>query len=166
MAYNIARTRLCDWDVTWSSYSFGAVDKVTPDITIKTAPIKVGSVGDVELGSRVISVDGTVKVEMREIDLTALQGVMPWYTSGSIPLNPATVHEDMYSYAAILNLHPTDVASGTLTQDLNLLMAVPMIQMMEADGKTDGKVLVTFKFYPDRSQLPALVYGYVGAPPS
>jgi hypothetical protein len=165
MSYNVARTRLTNYDVTWNSVALGSVDKVTPDLKMKTVPIKVGSVGDVVLGERIIALEGTIKVEAREIDRAQYAALMPWSSTGSIPLLPATVHEDLYSYAEILTLHPIDLASAT-TEDITLIKAVPMVEFFDSDGKKDNNALVTFSFYPDRTQLPTLAYGYLGPAPS
>lgn len=166
---DLTKTRLGNYDPSWTAaggslWAMGFVDRVTPNITIVTKDIKVGSVGDVVLGKRIIAVTGTVRIEAREVDLTAYQKLMPWYSSGSIPLNPATIHKDLYDYAGLLTLHPTDV-SGT-GQDLSLVKAVPLITPMDRNGNDDDRVIVDFHFFPDRTQLPTLVYGYVGPVPS
>jgi hypothetical protein len=163
MAYDLTRTRLYNYDVTWDSYAFGAVDEVAPDFEIKVKEIKIGSFGDVKVGERIIGLEGKIKVMAREIDITLLRKMLPWYTSGSVPLLPATVHKDLYDYAKLLTIHPIDI-SGT-TEDLTFLKAVPRFKPMQRDGTKDDVVEVNFEIFPDRTQLPTLVYGYVGASP-
>lgn len=175
MAYDRTRLRLGNYDVSWtkaggSLVSFGLCDKITPDLELVTLPKKAGSIGDVALGEWIIDVRGTIKTELREIDLTTLQNLCPWYTSGSISLIPATWHKDVYDYAGLLTLHPNDIATATTTQDLNLLKAFPTFKPMARDGITPDKIEVTWRFFPDLSQLvstipPLLVYGYWGTPP-
>lgn len=167
---DLTKTRLGNYDPSWtaagagSAFALGYVDRVTPDITIVTKEIKVGSIGNVVLGERIIAMTGVVRVECRELDLTAYQKLMPWYTSGSIPMIPSTIHKDLYDYAGLLTLHPTDV-SGT-SQDLSLVKAVPLIMPMDRDGEADDQFIVDFHFFPDRAQLPTLVYGYIGPVPA
>lgn len=166
------KTRLTNWSVKWkqagagSAFDFGGVDNVKPNIKIVTKDVKIGTTGAAVLGKRIVSLTGTVSAELREIDLTTLQKLMPWFTSGSIPLIPATVHKDMYDYAGLLTLHPDDLAADVLTQDLNLLKAVPTFTPMDGDGENDNFILAEWEFFPDRAQLPSLNYGYVGAVPA
>lgn len=164
MAMNLSRTRLTNYTVTWNSVDLGAVDEIGVELEIGTKEIKVGSVGDAILGERVINMSGQITVDAREIDLDQLQDLMPWFTSGSIPLLPGTVHKDLYDYAQLLRLHPID-QGATVTQDLCFIKAVPVIGFPEADGEEDNVLTVTFKLFPDRAQLPSLVYGYVGNAP-
>jgi hypothetical protein len=162
---DITKTRLTNQDVTWASFNFGAIDKITIAPKPNLKPIKVGSVGDVILGHRLISLDFELKVEAREISLATLQAIMPWYTSGAIPLMPTVAHTDLYSFADVLTLHPID-QGVTTTQDYNFLKVVPLIEDESADGENDNKLLTGFMVYPDRAQLPALVYGYRGDIPA
>jgi hypothetical protein len=163
----ILNNYVVSWGASGSQYSFGAVDKVTLQLPLKTKPIKVGSMGDIELGQRVIGIaDGAkVQIEARQIDLTFLQKMHPWWSSGSIAKTPAAAQVDLYTYAQLLTLHPNDVAAGTFTQDVNLLKAVPMLSDEGRDGVGDGKDLVDFWIFPDRASFPTIVYGYYGTPP-
>jgi hypothetical protein len=166
MGVTVSRTRLGDWDAVWGSYSFGAVDKVTPDLSLKVKEIKVGTLGDVVLGMRIIALEGKIMIEAREIDATLMRKLLPWYSSGaSAPLTP-TLPADLYSYAALLTLHPTDIAAGTFDEDINILKAVPFFRPMERDGVADDKVLVTFGFFPNRAKAqaspPVLEWGFLG----
>lgn len=166
MAYDITRTRLTNFNVKWGSYDFGAIDEIRVRAVIQKKEIKVGSVGDVVLGHRVLGLDAAISFAAREIDLTFLQKVHPWWTSGPIAMIPATALQDLYSYAAQLTLHPNDLAAGTVTQDRNYLKAVPVLDTTDRDGVNDDKDMVTFLLYPDRTQLAtARVYGYIGTPP-
>jgi hypothetical protein len=169
MSFDPARLRLTNWSVKWATVDFGLVDRVTPNIELVTKEMKAGSIGDVKIGEWVIGLTGTITVELRELDVVTRQKLSPWWTTGSISLNPTTYHQDLYAYAALLTLHPLDVAAATHTQDLNLLKAVPKFKEMEGDGNESNKIVAEFEFYPDRTQLlattPLLVYGYIGDPP-
>src|SRR5205085_2448080 len=102
MSLDLTKTRLRNYDVTWNSYAFGSVDKVTPDVRLIKKPITVGSVGAARLGDRIVGVDGTVKVEAREIAIALFRKMLPWYSAGGVALNPATINKDLYDYAAAL----------------------------------------------------------------
>jgi hypothetical protein len=165
MPINLSRTRLGNWNVVWDSYDFGAVDKVTPKIAYVTKSIAVGSMGDVPLGKRFIRPELKITIEAREIDLALLKKLMPWWTSGSIPLTPQTLHQDLYAYAKLLTLHPSDLAADNHEEDLNIVKAVPDFSPMERDGVADDKIIVEFEAFPDRAHFPDTVYGYVGPVP-
>ena len=168
---DLTRTKLGDWNVTWNSVALGSVDKVTPDLKLITKPIKVGTLGDIVVGERIIGLDGTVKVELREIDNTQLAALTPWQVSGqAIPMIPTGYHVDLYSYAQLLTLHPT-WATDTKT-DLNFTKAVPrIINPGEKDGVKDDIIIVEFSFYPDRGSSglaatpPVVTYGTIGTAP-
>jgi hypothetical protein len=163
MAMDLTRTRVGNYDCTLGAYAFGAVDNVKPTIEIVKKEIKVGTIGNVVLGDRLIGANVAVEIEAREIDPALIKKLCPWWTSGSIAFTPATAHIDFYTYAQVLNLHPTDV-TGT-AEDLNFVKAVPIFNPMQRDGDKDDIVLAGFRIYPDRSVLPNLVYGYVGPIP-
>lgn len=173
---DLNRLQVSDYDVTWGSYNVGFVDKVTPKLALKLKEIKVGTLGDIVIGKRIIGLEGTIEVECREIDVVAINGLMPWSggagnaspsTSGaSVPLVPAIYHKDLYDYALPLKLHPTHMGTNT-TQDLNLLKAVPhMSYLGDRDGVGDNKVMLEFEFFPDRTALtgtpPTPSYGTIG----
>jgi hypothetical protein len=170
--YNPSRFRApSTYDLTWGSVFMGAADEVDPSgLEIETKEIKVGSMGQVPIGEWIIRLKGTLKAMLREIDIAQIQALMPWYTSGSIPLLPATFHKDMYAYAQILTVHPQDV-SGT-AEDITLLKAVPTFKKPKRKGDDEATALETeWRFWPDRAQLttagsPVLAYGYIGPVPS
>lgn len=169
---DISRTRLSAFAPTWDSYDFGAVDKLTFALELITKPIKVGSVGDVVLGERIIGLGGNITIEAREVDRALLNKMLPWAGTSppsSLSLLPTTFHKDLYDYAKLLKLHPRGI--GNETEDLNLLKAVPRWKAMDKDGINDDKVMISFSFFPDRSVLETggsilLTYGYVGPVPS
>jgi hypothetical protein len=165
MSVTVSNIRRCNWDVTWNAVPLGGVDEVDPDMELLTEPITVGSIGKVELGSRYIGLNALIKVQLREVTRTAMEKLLPWFAGSpgaAINLAPA-INVDLYTYAQTLLLHPTSGASGT-TEDLNFPKAVPMQSMkLKRDGENDDVWDIIFKIFPDRSQLPALVYGTMTA---
>lgn len=177
MGYDYTRLRAPGlYTLNWTKaggtiYDFGLLDLVEPNFELITAPIQVGSIGDVPLGEWILGLKGKITTALREIDLTTYQKLCPWWASGSISLIPTAVKADLYQYAGLLTLHPTDIAAATVTQDINLLKAVPRpIALMKRDGKKkEEQLVVEWTFWPDRAQLtqasPLMVYGYIGTPP-
>src|SRR3954468_14701573 len=151
--YDASRRRFTAYDVKWGSVVLGSVANVEPKIEMVTKPIQLGSLGDVDVGEWIVGLKGTIDMALEEIDLTQFQTLMPWYTSGSIPLMPTTWHKDLYAYAQALVLHPTDLPAATLTQDLTLLKALPKFTPPKRDSRNDEVLNVSWKFFPDRSQL-------------
>ena len=170
--YNITRTRLGNYDVTWNSIFLGSTDKVDPALKLMLEPIKVGSMGKAILGHRIVGLEGDLKIELREIDLTLMTAIqpfganttgvnIPWGTNnGSLLLSPAAINVDTYTLSHLLKLHPTDVANGI--EDINLAFAFPTWTPMNRNGEKFDLVLANFIFYPDRAQLPNKYYGYIG----
>lgn len=166
MSVNPARAGIEVFDVTWNTYNFGGVDKVTPNIPLKLDPLKIGSMGDLKLDDQVIGFDDNAEiiVEAREIDAAFFQKMCPWWSSGPIALTPATPNTRLYGYAALLTLHAS-IAGGT-TLDINISKAVPIRAIFPTDGKVQKVSTISFKMYPDRTQFPNISYGYIGTPPS
>lgn len=182
MGFDPSRFKVSNYDVLWGSYPIGGVDKVTPDLKLVTKIIKIGTLGDVPIGERSIGLDGTIKVEAREVDLVQLKGVIPWSPAAgsatpgtaavSIPLISGVFHQDLYDLAKMLVVHPTHMLADT-SQDLTLLKATPIIVYHgERNGVADDMDLIEFRVYPLRtgsnslaSSPPMLNYGYIGPPP-
>src|SRR4051794_9003475 len=108
---DMANILLFDWDVTWGTFAHGGVDKVTPKLEYTRKPKKVGSAGDVELGAWIVGLTASIVVEHREMPKSFFQKIIPWNAgntnTASVPLFPATLNADEYSYAAQLVLHPS-----------------------------------------------------------
>lgn len=163
---NLRRT---NWDPTWSSTALGLQNKVNPDLKLMLDPITTGTTGKVILGYRIVGLEGKVSIVVRETTLALIRKLAaPWWSSGLVPLVPSAINVDLYSYAALLTLHPHDLGAGTVTEDINLLKTVPVnAYHLERDGVKDDEWMVDFMVFPDRSLLeaspPTLVYGYIGA---
>lgn len=161
---DVANTRRTNWKVTWNSKDLGYVDKVDPSaLKLALDPINIGTIGKASLGSRFVGMEGTVKVQIREVTLAQLQQVIPWYSPGATFALTPTVNKDVYDYAAALVLHPED-KGAVVTEDVTLLKAVPItVVNLARDGTKDDLWEVEFAVFPDRASLPSLVYGRVGA---
>ena|SRR5689334_9099638 len=162
---NAANLRRTSYQALWgdsSPFDFGFVDLVNPALDLKLDPIQTGTTGKLILGYRPVALEGYVSLIVREITLTMLQKAAPWWSSGAIPLIPSAANVDLYTYAQLLKLHPVD-QGATTTQDLNLVKAVPMQAFkLQRDNKNDDAYELRYCFFPDRSQLPSIVYGTIG----
>lgn len=159
---DVAQTRRFNWRVKWKGVVLGYVDEVDPGIVLKFDPIMVGSVGKAKLGDRFVGLDAKCKIQLREINRAQIERLHPWGSGTSLAGTPP-INKDMYEYADVLNFHPTDLLDGDVTQDINILKAVPTQPLsVKADGQKDNEWNSTWEFYPDRSKLPALVYFWVG----
>lgn len=167
MAVDVTKTRRCNWNATWNTTDLGGVDDVSPNITMMVRPITIGTIGEAPLGDRFVGLEGTVEIVCREVTRVLMEKMFPWFagTTGTsaVDLSPA-VNVDLYTYAQKLTLHPTDLAADVTAQDLELLKTVPVQGFnLSRTGRDDDGWRLVFKIYPDRSQLPALVYGKLSA---
>src|SRR5712691_3929174 len=106
MALDPTRANVSDYDCTWGAYFLGLVDKVTPDLKLKTKEVKFGTLGDIKIGERVLGLEGMIKVEGREIDRVLVNGIIAWSaTAGNaspgtattaLQLTPPLYHKDLY----------------------------------------------------------------------
>lgn len=173
MSYDATRLRRTFWKILWgdsSAYDMGLMQDVDVNLSVKLDPITTGTTGMHVIGHRIVALDGQIVASAVECDLTTIQKMIPWYSSGSIPLLPAAANVDLYSYAQLLNLHPTDIAAATHTQDLNLIKATPLwAYKVKRDGRKDEVWQIPFMIYPNRTKLLAtpqvIEYGYVGDAP-
>lgn len=168
---DVTKFNLFDWDVTWGSFALGAVDKVTPKLSLKLKEKKCGTIGDVILGHWIVALEGSIDVEAKEIDHTFFEKTIPWnagQVNASVPIFPSSLNADLYSNAAKLVLHPHHLAANNTVLDLTLIKAVPLLLGPgEADGVEPNKTLLSFIFYPNRDDLAtALVYGWIGPEPA
>lgn len=163
---DLARTAVSNYTVSWGDttpYDFGFIDDTDVDLKLKLKEIKVGTLGDVVLGQRIIALEGSIKVKARELDEAYLRKV--WAAApatGSIPLIPTTAHKDLYDLAQILRLHPTSHAANAKDEDIVLVKAVPLLPKRKRDGEADDSDDIEFIFFPDRTKFPVLDYGWIG----
>lgn len=166
---DVSKFLLFDWNVKWGSFDFGAVDKVNPNLVLEMKEKKCGTMGAAVLGNWIVGLSGIIQIEARELDHTHFEKTIAWNSGSvttSIPLFPSSFNADEYSYAQVLNLHPTHLASNVTNLDLNFIKAVPRLPKLDADGENPNKNVIEFGFYPDRGQFPNLVYGYLGPVPA
>jgi hypothetical protein len=166
------KLRRAGWNVKWGTtpFDFGFVDKVEPALDMKLDPITTGTTGKLILGYRFVGLEGTIKIQTRETTLSAFQKAAPWWSSGSVPVVPGALHVDLYTYADVLTLHPSDLPAATVNQDLIMLKACPMNAFkLPRDNKNDDVYELSFCLFPDRTKLaqdpPVIAYGYIGTPP-
>lgn len=163
---DITKTRRTNWKCTWNATDLGYVDEVTPELSYMLEAITVGSIGKAKLGERFLGLSGdTIKIQVRECTRAVVEKLLPWFTgttgSAEIALTPP-INTDIYTYAQALVLHPEDLAAGTVNEDVELYKAVPVSAWpMKRNGQQDDVWEVTFRIFPDRTQLPALKYGRV-----
>ena len=169
---NTYNPRITNWDVVWSSYSLGLVNEVQPDIKLITTPVTRGTTGKkVVLDDFVSAVDAKVKVKIPDIAAALIKELCPWIGSGAQYLAPSVPNTLLYQYAALLTLHPHDIAAATTTEDLSFPKAVPFSLFdLKRDGDKESDWEVEFKVYPDFTKLtagtPILCYAYLGPVPS
>lgn len=164
---NTYNPRITSWDTVWSGYDLKFVNEVRPDIKLITTPITRGTTGKkVVLDDFVSAVDAMIKCKVPDIAASLILEMCPWVGAKQY-LSPSAPNASLYSYAALLTLHPHDIASGTTTEDLNFPKAVPFSLFnlaRDGDKETDWELI--FKIYPDFTKLtastPLLVYGYLG----
>jgi hypothetical protein len=156
------------YDVFYNGTSLGNVDGVTVDIDPVFDPVQVGSLGRRRVGKRIVELEGTITVELRDVDEPTIRSLIPWAPTGPdpIPMLPAGLNKDLYDYAQKLVLHPQSAGTAT-TKDLTLLKAVPQIDWPDLNGEGDTVITVEFDLFPDRDALPeTTTYGYVGPEPT
>jgi hypothetical protein len=166
---NLDNLKLGAYDVTWKSNFLGAVDSVEPNMDLVLKEKRVGSLGAIDVGHWILGLTGTIVTNHREITAANWQKVMPWWSSGSIPMVPTDWHKDLYEYAGLLTLHPRELGATT-TFDLSFLKAAPRkVTPPPRNGDNPDVLKVEWVFYPDRSVFgtgsPLLSYGFVGAVP-
>jgi hypothetical protein len=169
---DITRTRRTNWDASWKGQSLGLVDEVFPDIDLVLKPIRVGTLGPIDLDERVEALKCQVKIQVREIALAVFQQLCPWYGgTGSIPGVPLKPGQRLYEYAGALVLHPHDLPATDLSEDLNFVKAVPVTPpaKLKRDGTKEDVFEIVMHAYPDWGTLqaaePELRYFYIGPIP-
>jgi len=120
------------------------------------------------MGHRILGVTPRFKGTIREITRANLLASLPWAgTTASEALNPASLAGDLYDQAKVVRLHPMDLAADNYTQDIILLKCGRVGDLtLSMDGENDSGIPYEVIGYPDRSQLPSLVTGYIGPVPA
>lgn len=153
---NPSNLRRTVWIPTWGTFgALGLCDKIDPALKIVRDPIKTGTTGKITIGSRVIAVEGTIKITVREVNQAIILALAPWnggtLPSGGIALIPP-LNTDLYQYAATLRLHPFDRSDNE--EDLVLTQALPITPLnSERAGLKDEEWTVEFEIYPNRASM-------------
>ncbi|MCE5280207.1 MAG: hypothetical protein ABFD92_00045 [Planctomycetaceae bacterium] len=168
------------WVLKWITNAWvnlGFCDEPTCVRELKLEDIKVpGQMGDQVMGKRIMGVKATLTLKLREITLANRALNYPWFAgvvaTNPIPLMPAAVGGDLYSYAAKYRFHPMDLPDEAVgevpydrSQDILLLAAVVT---SKDEARSDGKesyIPLELEAMPDRTKLPNLVLGYIGEEP-
>lgn len=166
----VGNSRRTQYDVSWNAYDLGFLDDVKPDLPLKLDPIKIGSLGDVKLGDRILGLEDGAKVTivLREPIRLSFQKLAPWASQSAgaaLDLTPPA-GGDLYTYAQVLLLHPRDQTGLTpaTSQDISLTKTVPLKAFeIPRTGNDEDKWAVEFLIYPDRTQLPLIKYGTMTA---
>jgi hypothetical protein len=141
--------------VTFATVPLGLVDIV--DLTKLKMILKAitsGTTGEQVLGDQVRGVNGSISLDLAELDNYQYQTLAPWWSgTGTIPLFPP-IGADLYTYSAALLLHPQDRVAGT-TEDITFANACPISLpgCNKADNKNFLMAAVEFKVYPSRTAL-------------
>ncbi|HUX16908.1 MAG TPA: hypothetical protein VMW52_10580 [Phycisphaerae bacterium] len=151
------------WDVKDLGYTGKPTVKVTPEYIDKTT----AQTGKVVLGANFVGATADLVFPLYKTDLEMLRAVMPGYVEGeAFYLLPTALGGDLYDRAKLLTLHPLAAGESTET-DINILKAAPIGALeLARDGQGHDVLPVVFRFFPDRSQLPKLVWGYIGDVPA
>ena len=144
------------YQVLFNAVDVGLTDVVDPTgVKLTGRKITAGTFGkDLALGYRVTGSEGTIKVQILQLNLAQYIALCPWYSgTGAIPLTPPN-GADLYTYAKTLVLHPIQNASST-TEDLNYGMCCPMTSpgQVKRDGGDDDVWEIEFMPFPNRTTL-------------
>ena len=141
------------WDVG-NLGDIGDVDSVQVAIGVVMFDVKVNSRGPKVLGKKAVAADAVVTVQAREITPTVRRKLTPWAAaSGGYSGLPAAT-QDLYDYAELLTLHPTNAGVAT-DRDMNFVRAVPWVDPEKLDGENNTVVEVRFYCFFDRDDLAA-----------
>ena len=166
-----AKIKIEAWgSAVWDGKNLGFTDKPTVKSTPEYEDILTAQTGKIALGASLVAWKGEIVLPLKQTDLEIIRLALPWYdpaleAAHGFRLLPP-MGTDLYLYAKLLTLHPLS-AGAVLTSDINLIKAVPIgaIDLSARDGTKHDVLPVTFRVFPDRTQFPAVVIGYVGPLP-
>jgi len=145
-----------------AAVTVGYIDQPKARKTQTTYERKLGAFGDMVLGDVITGVSVEIDVAMREITQANLARFFPWYSTGdTIALAPTSIGTDLYDYAQVAVLHPSDAADTSEDWVLDKAVVLGDIEV-EGDLLQDQSLPMTIRAYPDRSQLPDIVLGTIG----
>src|SRR4051812_25870099 len=123
---NAANLRKFNYSAVWNGVDLGYTNATVIDPQLAFTDKKVGSLNGVTLGAWTKGADPFVELEFSEITRTMMEKLSFWFAGSAgqaIKLVPP-LGIDIYTYAQLLVLHPSDLAAGVTSQDPNLLKAV------------------------------------------
>lgn len=164
---SIAEKDILNYDCSWKATTLGYVKEVDPTgFKLMTKDVMVGKWGEVVVDKIVIGMAGSIKTTLEQVKVATVKQLCPWWTSGTVPLMPATRHQSLYALAGQLILHP--VGDGTTDNDFTFPKAFPIWAPAKADGKEYRVIEVEWLIFPDQSVLGSTnvpSYG-TGGPPA
>ncbi len=171
MAKDITALASRSYDLSLGGSNVGYIEEITVTRSVELRDRTVLQLGSQVLGQVIQSVSVAISAQLREVTLAHLALLCPWFpTAGEVlgtdpvPLNPE-IGTDLYDYAQAAVLHPRELGEDT-GQDISLLRAVVIPDFeLAGDADEDAVIPVTIRAYPDRSELPSIVLGYIGAAP-
>ena len=163
-APDLTKTKCRVYELSVGGVDVGLIDDIQVEITPDLAERRCQQFHNQVMGHRLLGVSARITGTLRQITAANLLAQLPWATGGA--LTPASMGADLYDSAVAVKLHPRDMASAT-TEDINLLKCGRINGLIQSmDGQSESGIPIEFHAYPDRTQLPSVVIGYVGAVPS
>src|ERR1700722_18713346 len=123
---NFALLNRSAFSAIFTPVPIGLSEEIVIDLKLVTDPIRTGTTGKVILGTRVLGIEGSIKIPWREISQAGILAMAPWnggtVPGGGIQLCPPA-NTDLYQYAQLLRLHPTTATDNSM--DIVLIKAAP-----------------------------------------
>lgn len=171
MGKDATKIKPCEYSVKWNDVSIGYSKSVDlSGLKPKFIEKKIEEIGDIKIDDLYVGLEGTIKTVLKQVsEAQYRQLMMAAPGTGSIPGFPTEQYKSMYSLAKVLNFHPTHMGA-TLTEDFNVLLAVPVLVLPKStEGKQTMDLEVNWMVYPDQTSLlaepPVLNYFYIGEIP-
>jgi hypothetical protein len=167
---NLAKVDLFTYEVLWNSNKLGYVKDINPQSLAPLTKSKtVGQLGPIVLDRVHLGMENpTISMTLQQASVELIRDLMPWAgESGAFELSPKDAYFSEYAHAQNLTLHPYGVDPSTVTDDVVLLKAFPLIKLwnLNAEQQNWRELPATFNCYMDQSKLPDRVWGYYGGLP-
>jgi len=168
MTFALSDTKVRVYELFIATVSAGLMDDIESAVTLNLKERNCQQFHKQVMGHRILGVHVSFKGIIREITRANLLAALPWAgATTSESLTPAALAGDLYDSAKAVRLHPMDLAADNYTQDINLLKCGRVGGLtLKMDGENESGIPYEVVGYPDRSQLPSLVLGYVGPVPA
>ena len=157
---DVAQTKRFNYGVTFGTLPIGLTNDVDPTgVKIVMDPIVSGSTGKIILGYRLVSVEGSIKIQLQQVTRAMIDALTPMLpTLGPSHGGGLNLHEDLYQYAQKLTLHPLHLPSSDTSMDLNFAKVLPVIPLASKASKEDNVIDAEFHILVDRDSLTTVPY--------